>query len=26
MSANNIQDPTKLQTGQSLKIPPPAPR
>jgi LysM repeat protein len=23
MSANNIQDPTKLQTGQSLKIPPP---
>jgi LysM repeat protein len=24
MSANNIQDPTKLQTGQSLKIPPPA--
>ena len=23
MSANDIQDPTKLQTGQSLKIPPP---
>ena len=23
MSANNIQDPTKLQAGQSLKIPPP---
>jgi nucleoid-associated protein YgaU len=26
MSANNIQDPTKLRAGQSLKIPPPAPR
>jgi LysM repeat protein len=23
MAANNIDDPTKLQTGQSLKIPPP---